>query len=54
MLTYFISAKFIIVERVNKPVFRVNDLNGSFDPSMIHCEDNISANNIDEINVENI
>lgn len=51
-LTYFIATDLFVVERVDEPIFRMNDLDGSFDATMIHGENDATTNNIDEINIQ--
>lgn len=53
-LTDFISANLIVVKRVNEPIFRVNDLYWSFDATVIQRENNTSADNVDEIDVQDV
>lgn len=53
-LTDLVSSNLLVVEGVDEPIFRVNDLNRSFHASMIHREDYVTADSIDEINVQDI
>jgi hypothetical protein len=54
LLTYFISSNLLVEERINQPIFGMNDFDGSFDATMVHSENDISAYYIDEINVHYI
>lgn len=51
-LTDFIATDLLVVEGVNEPVFRVDDLNGSLDASVIHGEDDRAADDVDEVDVQ--
>lgn len=53
-LTDFVSANLVVVEWVDEPIFRVNNLNGTFDASMVQREDDATADNVDKINVQDI
>lgn len=53
-LTDFISANLIVVKRVNEPIFRVDDLYRSFDATVIQRENNTSADNVDEVDVQDV
>lgn len=50
-LTDFVTANLLVVERIDEPIFRVNKLDGSFDATVIHGEDDAAADNVDEINI---
>lgn len=48
------SANLLVVERVDEPIFGVNDFYRSFDTTMIQREYDVAADHINQINVENI
>lgn len=53
-LTDFIAADLFVVERVDEPIFRVDNLYRSFDAAMIYRENNAAADNVNEINVQDV
>lgn len=53
-LTDFISAILFIVERVHDPILRVNYGHRSLAATMVHRRNDITANDIDHINIQDI
>lgn len=53
-LTDFIAAILLVVERVHDPILRVDDADGSLAAAMVHRRDDIAADDIDHVHIQDI
>lgn len=53
-LTDFIAAILLVEERVHDPILRVDDADGSLAAAMVHRRDDIAADDIDHVHVQDI